>query len=87
MKNILLFLSAVLVIILINSCNSEDITRDLVEIVDDENNDPGDDTGGDDTGGGDPGGGGSSTVDTAPCDNGVAGTYLCNNFDLINHLA
>lgn len=90
MKKIFLFLSIFLLIFLVNSCNSEEITRDIVEIVDDENNDQ--DTGGGDTGGGDTGGGGTGgggtdpTSDSAPCENGVAGVYFCFDYDLINHL-
>jgi choice-of-anchor B domain-containing protein len=93
MKKIFIFLSVTLLIFLVNSCNTEDITRDIVEIVDDENNDQNDDNDDDDTGGdtgGDGSGGGSGGDEPSdypiPCENGVAGSFICNGFDLINHI-
>ncbi len=89
MKKIFTFITISLLIFFVNSCNTEDITRDTVEIIDEENNDQNDDggdTGGGDTGGGGSGGGGNEPTYPIPCENGVAGNYLCNGYDLYNHL-
>jgi choice-of-anchor B domain-containing protein len=89
MKKIFILLSVTLLIFFTHSCNTEDITRETVEIIDDENtdqDDDGGDTGGGDTGGGDTGGGDESTY-PIPCENGVAGSYLCNGYDLYSHLS
>ena len=89
MKKIFTFLLVSLLIFFVNSCATEDITRETVEIIDDENNDPDDDggdTGGGDTGGGGSGGGGNEPSYPIPCENGVAGNYLCSGYDLINHI-